>query len=43
MRLIAKMVGQLDLDRSLHEPLRELRQQPPGPAISSSVLAPANN
>ena len=28
MRLIAQMVGQLDLHRALHQPLGQLRQQP---------------
>ena len=31
MRLIAEMVGQLDLHRALHQPLGQLRQQPAGP------------
>ena len=31
MRLVAKMVGQLDLHRPLHQPLRQLRQQPTRP------------
>ena len=31
MRLIAEMVGQLDLHRSLHQPLGQLRQQPTPP------------
>ena len=31
MGLIAKVVGQLDLHRPLHQPLRELAQQPTGP------------
>ena len=31
MRLIADVVGQLDLHRPLHQPLGQLRQQPAGP------------
>ena len=31
MRLIAEMVGQLDLHRALHQPLGQLRQQPARP------------
>ena len=31
MRLVADVVGQLDLHRPLHQPLRQLRQQPAGP------------
>jgi hypothetical protein len=31
MRPISKMVGQLDLERSLHQPLGQLREQPTGP------------
>ena len=31
MRLIAQMVGQLDLHRPFHQPLGQLREQPPGP------------
>jgi hypothetical protein len=29
--LIAEVIGQLDLERSLHQTLRQLRQQPAGP------------
>jgi hypothetical protein len=31
MRLVAEMIGQLDLERSLHQPLGQLRKQPAGP------------
>ena len=31
MRLIPEMVGQLDLHRALHQPLRQLRNQPSRP------------
>ena len=31
MRLVAEMVGQLDLQRSLHQPLGQLREQPTPP------------
>ncbi len=31
MRLVAQMIGQLDLHRSLHQPPCQLREQPAGP------------
>jgi hypothetical protein len=31
MRLVAELVGQLDLHRALHDPLRELQHQPARP------------
>ena len=38
---VAEMVGELELERSLDQPLGQLRRQSAGPTISSSVLAPA--
>ena len=40
MRLLPEMVGQLHLERSFHRRLVGLRDEPPGPTISSCVLAP---
>jgi hypothetical protein len=37
MRLIAKVVGEPDLHRPLHQPLRQLRKQP---ARSNDLLLP---
>ena len=31
MRLVAEMIGQLDLERSLDQPLGQLREHPTGP------------
>jgi hypothetical protein len=38
VRLIPKVVGELDLHRALHEPLRQLRKQPTRP--DDLLLAP---
>jgi hypothetical protein len=43
MRLIAQIVGQLNLHRPFHQPPGQLREQAPGPSDPRSLLAPANS